>query len=272
MNNDIEKLHTAIRRYCIDRYSHWMEIYQELNASGQNFSIEGGYTKEALATFPRYNVLNAILTEIERHQPTDFSDFGEAKDFFVLVAKDAQSIFTKPSNGEVQLRVMNEEREQLSQYIFQLTEKDLSEIESLFYRRVLSETESNNIYAKLKTIWNVNDYWYPLTTWKRKDVEAFQDSYFEKEFSYEKLKEILRNHNVTKLWELREDGIDYEIELNILEPYYNGNEGFWCNADFDWLIYASHESSITFAGSILSEIKNSWTNWRERIWTSPFFD
>jgi hypothetical protein len=249
-----------------------METYQKLNASGKGFSFENGYSNEALATFPRYNVLNAILTEIERYLPTDFLSYEEAKQFFVLAVKEAQSNFTKPPNGEIKTRVMNEERELLCEYISQLSDKDLSIIEPLYYRHVLSETERNEIRAKLKTIWNVDGYWYPLTTWKIDNAEAFQDSYFEKEFGYEILKDILRNHNVTKIWELREDGIDYEIELSIFEPYYNGSEGFWCDSNYDWLIYASHESSITFAGTILDDIQNNWTNWQKRIWTSPFFD
>ena len=248
-----------------------MNTYQKLNASGSGFSFENGYSAEALATFPRYNVLNAILTEIERHRPSDFSNFDEAKGFFILAVKEAESLFTKPPKGDIENRVMNEERELLCQYITHLTDKDLSEIEPLFYHRVLSETESKEIRAKLKTIWNVEGYWYPLTTWERDDVEGFQDSHFEKEFGFDKLKEILGNHNVTKIWEIREDDINYEIELSIFEPYYNGNEGFWCNETFDWLIYASHESSITFAGSILPEIKNNWSNWENRVWTSPFF-
>jgi hypothetical protein len=179
MTNKIEKLHTAIRQYCTERYNYWVESYSKHNAS----------------------------------------------------------------------------------------EHDLPEIEPLFYRRVLSEKESEFVRGKLKTIWNVEGYWYPLTTWKRDDVEAFQISYFEKEFGYEKLREILRKRGAGKLWEMRENDINYEIKVNIFEPYYEGDEGFWCDAGFDWLIYASHENSITFAGSILPEIKNNWTNWQERTWS-----
>ena len=174
MNVKIEKLHTAIRRYCINRHHYWTENYQKLNAAEKGFSFENGYSNEALATFPRYNVLNAILTEIERHRPTDFSSYEEAKEFFILAIKEAQDIFTKPSNGEIQNRVMNEERELLCKHISQLRDEDLSIIEPLYYRRVLSQAESNEISAKLKTIWNVDGYWYPLTTWKIDNAEALR--------------------------------------------------------------------------------------------------
>jgi hypothetical protein len=60
---------------------------------------------------------------------------------------------------------------------------------------------------------------------------------------------------------------------NYLFPFwYNGEEGFWFDKSFDWLIYSSHESSITLAGLILPEIKKNWANWQYRLWDSPFFD
>ena len=273
MNRDVENLHTAIRRYCWDRYIYWTENYSNLNDVGEGFSIESGYSDKALATYPRYNVLKAILTEIERHHPTDFANLEEAKEFFILIAQQAQDGFTNLSKSEIEQRAMSEERNLLCQYISQLNEKDLLTVEPLFYRYVLSKDESDFVWEKLRENWNVTErYWYPLTTWRRDDTEAFQDSYFEKEFGYEKLQDILRKRGIIKLWEMRENDINYEIELNIFEPYYDGCEGFWCDSNFNWLIYASHESSITFAGSILSEIKSEWSNWQQRVWTSPFFN
>jgi len=32
---------------------------------------------------------------------------------------------------------------------------------------------------------------------------------------------------------------------------YDGAEGFWTSEDMNWLVYASHESSITFGGDWL---------------------
>lgn len=270
MNNAIEKLHTAIRQYCIDRYNHWTENYKNLDALEKGFSVESGYSDESLSVIPRYNVLSAILTEIERHQPTDFSDFEEAKEFFILAVNEAQNDFTKTPKEEIEQRTINDERELLIKYIIQLSESDLSKVKPLYYRHILSKRESNFVRDQLKTIWNVEGYFYPLENQTRKDMEAFQDKYFEQEFSFEKLQKIFRQRGVNKIWEIREDREDCEIDLSIFEPF--GGEDFWCDATFDWLIYCSHENSITFAGSILPEIKNNWTNWQDRIWTSPFFD
>ncbi|MBA2620549.1 MAG: hypothetical protein H0U87_05050 [Acidobacteria bacterium] len=270
MNDEIEKLHTAIRQYCIDRYAYWTENYKKLNALEKGFSVENGYSDEALTVIPRYNVLNAILAEIERHRPADFSSFEEAKEFFTLAVTEAQNIFTKPPNEEIKQRTIDEERALLIQYITRLSKSDLSEVKSLYYRHVLSKSESDFVREKLKTIWNVKGYYYPLEYRTRDDIEAFQDKYFEKEFGFERLREILHLRGISRIWEMCESDENHEIELSIFAP--NLSETFWCDANFDWLIYASHESSITFAGSILSEIKNNWTNWQQRVWTSPFFD
>ena len=61
------------------------------------------------------------------------------------------------------------------------------------------------------------------------------------------------------------------MELADFSPYYNGAEGYWCSQDMDWIVYASHESSITIGGWLLDEVERVWPNWKERIWTTPFF-
>ena len=146
-------------------------------------------------------------------------------------------------------------------------------VEPLFYRRVLSEQESADIWKELSSRWRITDgYWYPLSNHKPDNVEAFQDAYFEKEVGAEKLRAILLNRKIERIWEMREDNKNYELELLAFDPYYNGAEGYWCDGNFDWIIYASHESSITFGGWILTEIQQIWSNWEERIWTTPFFN
>lgn len=260
-----EQLHTAIRRYCMENHFFWWNKYIELDCS--NKTRDGfDYTNEAYSIFPRYNVLNAILTEIEKTQPSDFSSFEEAKEYFCLVANQAENVFTKPPNNEIANRIMDEERKKLSNFITQFNTTDLQKIEPLFYRRVLSEDENQILRKKLKSAWKVDGYWFPLTVWKPQDTEAFQDKYFEEEVGYEKTQQILRDLDVQRIWELREGEINYEIDVNAVEFYYNGEEAFWFDKTFSWLIYVSHESSITFAGSVLSEIKKNWTNWKKRLW------
>lgn len=256
----------------MDNSSYCSEKYSKLLATEEP-RVKYGYSDEALYTFPRYNVLNAILFETERFRPEEFKSLDEAKNFFKLIAKEAQSVFTKPPIEEISEKAMREEREKLFKYIDELSEQDLMAIKPVFYRRVLSDEESKSIRKKLNNRWKLQkDYWYPLTIEKPVNAEAFQDAYFKKEVGAENLRRILDQYKVEKVYELREDGLDYEFELSVFEPYYNGAEGFWCDDKFDWIIYASHESSITVGGWLLDEIKKIWTNLEERIWTSPFFE
>ncbi len=246
--------------------------YYGLASAGTNRS-GFGYTDEALYIFPRYMLLNAILVEVERYRPGDFLTLNEAKRFFCLIAAETQSESTQPHENKIECKAIDEERYALCKFIEQLNEQDLSSVEPLFYSRVLSEKESNSIWEKLSSRWEIPKwYWYPLAIDKPDNVEAFQDSYFEKEVGAEKLQEILSSRGIEKVWEIREYGANYKLELSIFEPNYSGAEGFWCDENFDWIIYASHESSITVGGWLLPEIQAVWSNWKERIWTTPFFD
>ncbi len=256
----------------MDNHFYWSKKYSEL-LSEEKGRLMSDYSDKALYTFPRYNVLNAILVETERFRPEEFESLEDARNFFKLIANEAQDIFTKPPNEKNSEKAMLEEREKLCKFIDKLKEQDLLSVEPLFYRRVLSEKESDSIWEKLKSRWDIPKwYWYPLAIEKPENIEGFQDTYFEKEVGAEKLQEILRNRGVDKIYEIREDGLAYEFELSIFEPDYNGAEGFWYDVNYDWIIYASHESSITIGGWLLNEVKAVWTNWEERIWSTPFFD
>ncbi|MBW4505673.1 MAG: hypothetical protein KME64_04070 [Scytonematopsis contorta HA4267-MV1] len=141
-------------------------------------------------------------------------------------------------------------------------------VESSFYKRILSAEESNSIWDKLSSRWAITGFccWYPLSNHKPNDVEAFDDTYFEQEVDTKNLQAILRSRGVETVWEIREFDDNYELELSNFEPHYNGAEGFWCDSNFDWVVYASHESSITIGGWLLPEIQAVWSNWQERLY------
>lgn len=275
--NGVEAIHTLARRYLMERYGRWSEVYSKLAAQGENRAGDGyNYTDEALDIFPRYQVLSAILVEVERLVPADFGTLEEAREILCIAGRTAESIFTKSPHSAIQSRAMEEEREAFCRYVLGVDQHELLGVEPLFYRRVLTPKESGEILGRLKDEWGVGRwYWYPLTDSKRGDVLAVQDKYFYEELGVERLRSILAGRGLTKVWELREveSEPEYEIELSAFEPYYSGAEGYWCYERMDWVIYASHESSITLGGSwLVEEVKKVWKNWRERVWTSPFFD
>lgn len=271
MNSHAEKLHTAVRRYCIQRHKYWTDKYGELASAGRD-RMARGYTEEALRTFPRYNVLRAILIEVERYDPASFATLDEARRKLSAVAANAQDMFTQPTSGDsIEEVVMKEERELLQQYIERTSEDNLTSVEPLFYRRVLSKAESESIWSKLESAWNIRGaHWYRSADSAEGDVEVFDYSYFEQEIGVEQLRTLLQTSRINKVWELREYGPEYEMELSICEPSYNGADGYWCDESMSWIINASHEGSITIGGWLVNEVKKIWPNWKERTWVTPF--
>lgn len=103
------RLHTATRRYCMERDCHLRRLYSALQSIGGDRS-GSEYTKEALELFPRYNVLTAILTEVERFVPNEFSSLAEAKELLITAGRIADDIMTKSPHHPIVEHVMAEER------------------------------------------------------------------------------------------------------------------------------------------------------------------
>ena len=221
-------LHTSARRYCVERHAYWCEQYSEIVRKRMDRQPDGyHYTAEALAMFPRYNVLNAIRVEVERIDPAKLGDADNTKALLVLAGETAEDDFTRQPIGAIDARAMAEEREAFCRYMAALTPSDLNTIEKLSYRRVLTEEDSKSIGSRLRDRWQIPEgYWYPLAECKLPDILAFKARAFDDAVPYESLRGILAARGIERVWELREYGPEYEEELALFEPYYNGAEGY----------------------------------------------
>ena len=65
------------------------------------------------------------------------------------------------------------------------------------------------------------------------------------------IREVLSAHGIQRLIELREFDESFERDLADTELSYDLSEGFWTSGSMQWMIYASHEASITFGGQWL---------------------
>ena len=273
MNLAQAALHTAARRYCHEQYDRWTEQYAQVVRAGRDRAADGyNYTPEALGIFPRYNVLNAIRIELERIDPNELVDLDATRDSIVIIGAEANNDFTRKPIGQIEADVMANERQSFCDFICGLSESDLQSVQPLPYQRVLSPSESESVWTRLHQRWQITgSYWFPLTDCSLSDVAAFQDRYFDEFCSSFSLIDCLSSRGISRIWELREDGLGYEQDVSLFEPYYNGAEGYWSSGDLDWVVYASHESSITVGGWLLTEIEDRWPEWQKRIWNSPFF-
>ncbi len=221
-----------------------------------------------MATFPRYNVLNAIRVELERIDPAKLGEPEDTRALLILAGETALDDFTQLPIGEIDERAMAEERSEYCRYIGGLELSDLSAIETLPYRRILTAQESKTIWSRLRSRWEIPEgYWFPLAECKLPDVVAFKTRSFNEAVAYKSLRETLATRGIEHLWELREYGPEYEEDLALFEPYYNGAEGYWSSGGLNWIIYASHESSFTVGGSLLGDLQRMWPSWRSHVWT-----
>ncbi len=181
-----------------------------------------------------------------------------------------------PRNNVVEEKAMNEERHLFCKFISGLTQVELFAVEPMFYRRVISESERDMLRKELSIRWfEVGSYWYPLIECNREDIVAFTGDFFYEDQDIEKLRDILKRHGIHRIWQLREfdSSPEYEIDTNAFYPSYTiDGEGYWCSNNMDWVVYASHENSITIAGSwLVDEVKSTWKDWNQQIWAEVVY-
>jgi len=252
-------LHTAARQYCQDRWSFWVRRYKE-RAIGVDHP-------EAQNMYPRYNVLAAILVDVESVEPDDVDTVDALRSVLVMAGQTAEDAFTRAPQSAIAARAMQEERALFSAYVCDLSLHDVAAIEPLPYHRSLSPAEHTQLWSQLRKRWGLREggYWHPLIGEDLPPhVVAFQQAWFDHAVPPAVLQGTLRQHGVAHVWELREFGPEYEIDLDDLEPASNGAEGYWTAGDMDWLVYASHESSITVAGAwLIAALKGVWPAWEQ---------
>jgi hypothetical protein len=103
-------------------------------------------------------------------------------------------------------------------------------------------------------------YWWPLNGPKPVDTECFTDEAFCEKLGHpilvQTIKELGENQ-LHKINEIREDEI---IKTDDIWSY-DGIEVVYCNDNADWLIYFSHENTVTVSGKKLIEaLKKNWSD------------
>jgi hypothetical protein len=264
----IEALHTFARRYCSEQSRLWRERYA---ASG----VSSNSTK-AQTIYPHYHALHAILIEVERRTSADFTSLDDTLTWLLLVGQTAKSFFTEMPLHQtgVARQAIDEERNKFAEALRWFVQQADWSVVPMPGRRTLCEQESQFLWARLQERWDVNGVdWYPLRAVSVPDPKvAFCVEDWNNAGHPETLRRLLAAHGVEKLWELRELRCEreIEIELALFDPFYNGSDGYWTSGELDWLVFASHENSITFAGDwLVTEVKAAWPDWEAHRWIAP---
>jgi hypothetical protein len=275
-------LHTAARRFCEGRFSEWSHTYNELELKekrelGDLFKPGWDYSEEAYQIFPRYRIDALIQAEGEKLVPDISGNLGVLRSQLIGACGLAEARLLEELTNAIARRAVREEAADFKAYVQVLEGRDLEEIIPLPYRRVLTEEESNNLWNRLRQTWDIgNGYWFPLREGSVPDnLLTLHVDYFESMKGAELLRDALSNRGVSRVFQLNEfRSIDpeYEMEISILEPHYaSGGEQYSTSESLDWVVYASHESSITIGGDWLTEvIKERWPDWPRRSYGGPY--
>jgi hypothetical protein len=273
--NETEAIHTAARRYCLeqlqerrarsaelDRDLKWQLAQEDPSAAGVEETQE-----EILLLAAGALALEAILDQVERLTPEEFPSLEEARARLAEAGQTGQNWFTSARLEGSQAGAIDHERQEFETFVREIGEDRLRTVEPLPYRRVLSEDEGTEILTELRARWGVEGMrWYPLAGAARPPhTEVFHAESFQREAS-KAVRALLTDGGTTRVWELREGGVHYEMDTSLLDPLYTGLEGLWSSEGLDWLIYASHEATVTVGGEgLLPALRSAWPEWRESV-------
>src|SRR5262245_42747747 len=179
-------LHTAARRFCQERFSYWIRIYEDLQRK-ENWQVQKlfepgwDYSDEAYRTFPRYRIDKAIQIEVERLAFDSSTVLDELRTRLFKACDVAEARLETEFKEPIDLEALHEEGQDYRAYIQVLRANDLADVEPLAFRRVIGELESKRLWNQLKEIWGIDgSYWFPLKDGPvPQNVVAFHSDYFE---------------------------------------------------------------------------------------------
>ena len=258
---DVEELITLARRYCQENFSYWANRYST-ERTGNDFPYT--YSESDYNLFPRYNVLSAILANVETLVDQDFQDLESCKNELKQIGLSAQSIFTTGEQNEIEKNAIDEERKKFVHFIEGVTQNDLLLAEPLPYRRRLKPEEKAQIRKQLFEKWNYDgDYWDPLVDNSPHPIVFVMKANLT-DSDYDQIIAFIRANAKSRIFEVTEDGADAEIEFSLFHP--DCYETMYFDPTFDWVVYGSHESTITFGGTpLIKFIEELFFDRREKL-------
>lgn len=146
-------------------------------------------------------------------------------------------------------------------FVSELNVNDPPEVLPISFERRLTNEEFQILESSLKDKFDFgswkdeNYYWEPLSKTKTQNPYVYFDDDLFKSVEIQKIIDILKSISGDRILLLTDENINYEIETSSFG--FDWIECAYCNFETDWIIYISHEGTITFSGhKLLTEIKN----------------
>ncbi|MFC6016298.1 hypothetical protein ACFP2T_08815 [Plantactinospora solaniradicis] len=266
---DSVTLQTAARRYLMERYDELTRSYAALPNQGR---AEDGYhyRPEAWRIFPRYNVVAAILEEVERLDPDRLPELPDLVDVLAEAGDTAQSSFTRTASNAAEAEAMAEERRLFRSTLRGWVTSGDVRVEPLAYRRVLTPAESTERQEQLRRRWGlVGRSWHPmLADPPPPGVLVLTEASMWDERGLAEARAALRRLGGGRVTELREYGADVLVDVAAFAPRYTGAEGVWSDDTLTWIAFASHEGTVAFGGQLAAALATGWADVDQWRWSS----
>ena len=229
------------RKYCMERS---LQYHKEYTGSG--------------VSFYRYLVLDDLLYGIDTLIDVDFQNLSECKNKLLSFTGNFQNDSLTHLPNKLAEKLVSNEILSFTEYVGSL-QANCEDISLPYSRRIVGE-EREEIELLYLSKWEYyGHYWYPMINKASVEILFIMKQYLEK-YAVEIEKMVLEpEEHVYEYGEsfsrgLKEPFVLYEIgELSILE---SGEEVAYTDKSASWIIYISHEQTVTFAGSILPQIKS----------------
>jgi hypothetical protein len=242
-----EALITAARRYCKENYSYWATRYST-ERIGSDFPTYS-YSNEDYNLFPRYNTLSAILDKVEMLVGKVYADLQECRKDLAAIGLSARSVFINDVENALEKAAIQDEREKFVNYVKSIPLGELGLVEPLPHRRRLKENEIRATRRELRNRWNFDGgFWNPLEDKCSSEILFLSKDCIAKE-DHQSIIDFLCNNASSYLLEITEEGKDAEIDPKEFHP--DCYETIYCDYGYQWVIYGSHEGTVTFAGEPL---------------------
>ncbi|MDR3292769.1 MAG: hypothetical protein LBT20_01540 [Clostridiales bacterium] len=192
-----------------------------------------------------------------------FINFEDCRAQLKQVGQDASDFFTTNITSGAGLQVMNEGRAKFIDFVKNITDEQLESVVELPYGRKLSNEESKMIREKLLQVWNFDgDYWNPLTdNYKGEILVVISEFITDKDI--EKIQSFLNVDNINHCYAVDENKNDYECGYISVTSC----EEVCVDKRLDWLIYSSHEGTVSFAGTpLIAFVKELFIDRKEQLW------
>jgi hypothetical protein len=225
---DTEKIVTKTKEYILKLYSEGYSTHQNMVTGLKNGIDYFVGRKDGFDT-----IKDEILS-------TCLSEFNEKTKVFEKVGH---------------LKMVNTIKTDFIIFVNELNVNALLEVSPISFERRLKEEESRRLEKSLKDIFDFgswkdeNYYWEPLSKTQNKiPLVYFEDDLFKLE-EIQKIVDILKSISGDRIFLLTDENLNYEVETSSFDI--DWIESAYCNFETDWLIYISHEGTITFSGQKL---------------------